>query len=288
MVEMFNNGLDPYREVAGRQFNIAPSDIAKKSKERTIGKTTCLACIYTGTKYTIQRQLVAGTQGELTMTLDEAQHAHDVFFDLCPGIKKHAEDSAYEAAHRGYYTTVLGRKRKFNKKALDEDKYDAVKKAWKYYTPWEVVDSNGRVSKDPLALLRYSHKSFRNVSNNHKFQGTASEALKRSLAKIPFVEYGWQMLSPTHDDIVILAPDSHREYLEYIVPKIMLEELRRILLIPPTAIPITLELEGTCGRCWASYLQDPKRYVIPKTPGYYQEPIGRWALPHDNETIIRY
>lgn len=289
MTNIFNTGSDPYRELASRQFGIPVENIGKKSRERTLGKVGCLAYIYLGTPYTYKSQLVTFTNGELSATLEEAEQVQQTFFSMCPKIKSHGEDAAYEAAHIGYYKTVLGRKRKFNKGQLDADRASNFQKGWSYKTPWQITNSKGEVSTDPQALMRYSHKTFKNNSNNHKFQGSASEAFKMALAAILWEEYGWYLIAPTHDEIALMVPDAHLEYATYNVPETMLKEMRKLLKLDPCSLPITLEVEGTIGQCWSSHLLDPSLYIVPKdTPNYYQQYLGRWSLPYDSDSIIRY
>lgn len=108
-----------------------------------------------------------------------------------------------------------------------------------------------------------------------------------ALAEIMWVEYGWVLIAPTHDEIAVMVPDAHVEYAKYNVPKTMLEEMRKLLQKQPTALPITLEVEGTIGQCWSSHLFDPEMYIIPKEqPNYYQNYLGRWSLPYDSDSII--
>lgn len=285
LVSIFNEGRDQYREFASKVYNIPVESIAKKSTERALSKEAVLAFIFFGPAYTFMTQLLISSKGEIKMPIEEADRFHNIFWEAFPTMKRNAHDRWVKACVQGYYCSVLGRKRKFNYEVLQAEMRTKKRYGRELYMPRHIEDSNANIYLEPDVLQRASSQKFKGLRSNHEVQTTAGEGIKGAVARIPFVENGWYFLGVIHDSLEIEVPVSDVEKAHNIVPQAMLQSMRDVLNLG-NGLPVTLEVEGTQGICWAKY-NPSKVYIVEDTPGYYQTPNYKWRLKYNECTVER-
>jgi hypothetical protein len=279
LIRIFNEGLDPYRVLAGQAFNMEPASIPKKSRERALGKEGVLAFIFDAQPFTLINQVRIRTKGEMQVSRPEADNMYDSWWRIAPELRDHNERVWIKSCVLGYTETAMGRKRKFNQ----EDHLKEVEKAenWgrNFHYKSSVMTPEGVLYNDNDTLYRASCPKYRNVSLNHPVQGCAAEGFKRAASRMPYREYDWRIIGWIHDandlDLPAENLDQNLDFIAYT----MLTSMREVLLEAGGA-DIALEIEGSVGDCWSKFDKDrADEFVVPAdTPGYYQNTCYKWKL----------
>jgi DNA polymerase-1 len=101
MMQAFRDGDDIHRLVAAQVFEIPLEEVT--SNQRRIAKAVNFGVIYGQTSF--------GLSAVLGIEKDEAQKFIDGYFEKYSRVKAFIESTLDEALHKGYSTTILGRRR---------------------------------------------------------------------------------------------------------------------------------------------------------------------------------
>lgn len=104
LMDSFEAGLDPYKQLATKVYLKDYADINKK--ERLIMKTVLLASIYGQTKW--------GLAGILGITPEEAERISFEFYKEVPRLKEYQDDRMREVMNTNFVLGATFRKRRFN------------------------------------------------------------------------------------------------------------------------------------------------------------------------------
>lgn len=191
LMDSFDQGLDPYKQLATKVYLRDYDDITKK--ERTIMKGVLLASIYGQTKW--------GLAGILGISPDEAERISHEFYKEVPELKKYQEDRVREVMINNFVMGGTFRKRRFNQ--------------------LKMFDGN---KKQKFAILE---RTVRAQALNAPIQGSTSDTALYNVASVTerIIEEGVDAvpISVVHDSVMfdVSEKDAIRLYeiMEELLPK---------------------------------------------------------------------
>jgi DNA polymerase-1 len=203
LVEAFRNNYDIHSRTASEIFRIPVDTVAPEM--RRIAKTVNFGIIYGISPF--------GLSETLSISREEAKSYIDQYFHRHPGVKSYIGKTIDNAKHRGYVTTLFGRRR-----AIPEIKSR---------------DTTVRQQGERLVI-------------NSPIQGTAADIIKIAMVHIwkGFNERGLKtkMILQVHDELLFEVPGSERE----IVADIVKREMEGVL-----ELSVPLHVDMKYGKNWA-------------------------------------
>jgi DNA polymerase-1 len=180
LIEAFEHGQDIHARTAAEVFDIPLDEVTPA--QRRVAKTANFAVIYGVSAYGLSQQT------ELSVT--DAKHFIDRYFQRYPKIKKYTEGVVEQARKDGYVTTLFGRRR---------------------YLP-EISSKNRQVRE-------FAERT----AINTPIQGTAADLIKMAMIAIDkdLSEMKSRMVLQVHDELVFDAHNGELEHLKRLVDKHM-------------------------------------------------------------------
>ncbi len=203
LISAFNNGLDIHARTAAEIFGV-PLDGVTTEMRRT-AKTVNFGVIYGISSF--------GLSETLNIDRKEAERYIRQYFDRHPGVKRYVEELISGATHKGFVTTLFGRRR-------------------------------------PVPELNNKNRAVRQLGErlavNSPIQGTAADLIKIAMINIKKrlhdERLGARMILQVHDELLFELPETELETVRNMVREEM--EGVKILSIP-------LKVEIGYGRNWA-------------------------------------
>jgi len=203
LVEAFRNNDDIHARTASEIFRIPADKVT--SEMRRIAKTVNFGIIYGISPF--------GLSETLNISREEAKSYIDQYFHRHPGVMNYIEKTIKDAKHKGYVTTLFGRRRAIP----------------------EIKSRNTTVRQQGERLVV-----------NSPIQGTAADIIKIAMIHIwkRFNEKGLEtkMILQVHDELLFEVPGSERE----IVADIVKREMEDVL-----ELGIPLHVDMKYGKNWA-------------------------------------
>jgi DNA polymerase-1 len=198
----FREGRDIHRSTAALIFSLPESEVTPVLRSRA-------KAINFGVIYGMGAQRLAGETG---LSVKEAQHFIDAYFETFSGVKAYLDATLEKARRDGFVTTLLGRRR--------------------YLT--ELDSPHPRVAAQA-----------RNVAINTPIQGTAADLIKVAMIRLHHeIERRClksRMILQVHDELVF---DTHRDELDELRP-LVIDVMESAL-----AIDVPLVVEVGVGENW--------------------------------------
>lgn len=201
MLEMFASGTDMHSFTARRMFGLG-EDVDPKThvlpnglKARDVAKTINFGVVY--------GQSAAGFARKFGVDVKTAEGFIEQYFRLYPRVRSYLDSVADSALELGYSSTILGRKRYYNKPTPVGSK-----------ATWEQRKEHDR----QLAGIRRQ-------ARNHPVQGTSADMTKLALSL--FYEYlqaqtdgdysDIKVVAVVHDEVVVECPENDAGWVEIVL-----------------------------------------------------------------------
>lgn len=212
MIRAFNNGIDLHLATASGLFNVPVEEVTKAQRSR--GKTLNFAVGYGSTEY--------GLYKNFGIPMDEGKELLRKYFeDLYPEYTAFKNVAGKRILEQGWTTTLLGRKRFFEKKVL--------------YTDYREKE------REEASIVR--------EGINTIIQGTGADIIKESLVRMfrenPFGEDNFRILIQVYDEIVCEIKEEYAEEGKEFVKRIMEETEAKYL---KGAVPAVVDI--ACEPYW--------------------------------------
>lgn len=180
LLAAFAAGQDIHRATAATVFGVEPEDVSYE--QRSFAKRVNFGLMYGMGSYRLAR--------DSDLTLAEATHFIDTYFERIPGVKRYIDQTEQQALKEGYVETLLGRKRYF--RHLQAGK-----------------TSGNRVRGELRAAI------------NMPIQGTAADILKIAMIqldqKLRQSDLDAAMILQVHDELVLEVADTDLETTTHLV-----------------------------------------------------------------------
>ncbi len=203
LVDAFRNNYDIHARTASEIFRIPIDTITPEM--RRIAKTVNFGIIYGISPF--------GLSETLSISREEAKSYIDQYYHRHPGVKSYIEKTIEDAKHKGYVTTLFGRRRAIP----------------------EIKSRNNAVRQQGERL-----------AINSPIQGTAADIIKIAMVNIwrRFNERGLKtkMILQVHDELLFEFPTSELE----IVKDIIKREMEGVLTL---SVPLSVDMKH--GKNWA-------------------------------------
>ena len=205
MLDAFAQGLDIHAATASLVFGIPLDEVT--SSQRSVAKMMNFATSYGVSAY--------GLSSRTGLSMDEARHFMDTYFQTYPGVKRYLAETIARAKEQGYVETLLGRRRYF-----------------------PVLQSAARASQQARAAAE-------RAAINFPIQGTAADILKIALREVH--QRLWaegdeaRMILQVHDELVLETPEG--ELME--VAQLVVETMEAAY-----ALDAPLKADPEYGRDW--------------------------------------
>ncbi len=170
MLAAFAQGLDIHAATASKVYGVPLEDVT--SQQRSVAKMMNFATSYGVSAY--------GLASRAGLSMEEARHFMDTYFQTYPGVKRYLAETIAKAREQGYVETLLGRRRYF-----------------------PVLKSTARVSQQARAAAE-------RAAINFPIQGSAADILKIAMREVhrKLREQGFaaRMILQVHDELVLETP----------------------------------------------------------------------------------
>ena len=194
LIEAFKNGEDIHARTAAEVFGAAIDHVTPQ--QRRVAKTANFAVIYGVSAYGLSQQT--------DLSVADAKHFIDTYFERYPHIKKYTDETIQAARSSGYVTTLLGRRR---------------------YLP-EINSKNRQIRE-------FAERT----AINTPIQGTAADLIKIAMIAIDkdLASMKSRMVLQVHDELVF---DAHADELEKLKHLVRTKMSRAIKLDVPLVVDI--------------------------------------------------
>jgi len=170
MLAAFAEGMDIHAATASLVYGVPIAEVT--SQQRSVAKMMNFA-----TSYGVSAFGLANRTG---LSIDEARHFMDTYFNTYPGVKRYLAETVLTAREQGYVETLLGRRRYF-----------------------PMLKAEMRVSQQARAAAE-------RAAVNFPIQGSAADILKIALREVhrKLREQGYRarMILQVHDELVLETP----------------------------------------------------------------------------------
>jgi len=182
LIEAFKKNVDVHRYTASLVFDVPLDRVTRE--QRYQAKTVNFGVIYGQQAYRLSQ--------ELGISVKEAQHFIDMYFDRYPRVKEYIEESKEKARHEGKAVTIMGRER----------------------TIPEIHSKN-----------RMLRQAAERLAVNTPLQGSGADIIKMAMLRVDKrltqeKKLGYMVLQ-IHDELILEAPDFELLDLEALVKKEM-------------------------------------------------------------------
>ena len=182
MLAAFAQGLDIHAATASKVYGVPLEDVT--SQQRSVAKMMNFATSYGVSAY--------GLASRAGLSMEEARHFMDTYFQTYPGVKRYLAETIAKAREQGYVETLLGRRRYF-----------------------PVLKSTARVSQQARAAAE-------RAAINFPIQGSAADILKIAMREVhrKLREQGFaaRMILQVHDELVLETPIAE---MAHVVPLVV-------------------------------------------------------------------
>ena len=209
LLEIFNNGKDIYKYVAGAALKVKPEDITKE--QRDIGKVLVLAINYGETEW--------GLADDLDITVEEARGFLDNYFKEFPYVKVYQNETILKTKKLGYIQTIDGTQRKISSTIALPPNWVKKNGRWADSNKWKRAEAERQALNLPI-------------------QGSAADVIKRAMITIhPRLHPSVKMLLQIHDALLFEMPESR---VKTVVPAIKSIMENVIKLRVPTPVNVSV------------------------------------------------
>ena len=197
-LEAYRKGIDLHTKTASDVFQVPLEKVTKD--QRNIAKTINFGLCYGMTQ--------KGLSSRLDINEDTAQEFITAYYKAYPVVKNTLDRLGRKAVREGYSTTILGRKRYFNKPESFSQK--------------KAIERKGR---------------------NTPIQSTCGDILKRAVFYIQ--EHIWNLdawiINLVHDEVVIEFREDGEDIMKAVVEEAMIQAGRDFLKSVPIEVDITVD-----------------------------------------------
>ena len=182
MLAAFSQGLDIHAATASKVYGVPLEEVT--SPQRSVAKMMNFATSYGVSAY--------GLATRAGISMEEARHFMDTYFQTYPGVKRYLAETIAKAREQGYVETLLGRRRYF-----------------------PVLASTARASQQARSAAE-------RAAINFPIQGSAADILKIAMREVHrrLRTEGHQarMILQVHDELVLETPIDE---MEAVVPLVV-------------------------------------------------------------------
>ncbi len=190
LINGFINGLDIHRLTASQVYNTTYDDVT--SEQRSNAKAVNFGIVYGISAFSLSK--------DIGVTTKEAQRYIDSYFNTYPKIKTYLDRSVEEAKATGYAKTIFNRKRPMP----------------------ELFSSN-------FAVRSFGERAAMNMP----IQGTAADIIKIAMLnlhkKLSGVSKESRLILQVHDELLVLAPKTHKEAVSELMKNEMQNAVKLLL-----------------------------------------------------------
>lgn len=209
LLQAFKMGDDPHKSTAAIMFNI-PIDTVSKD-QRFIAKTINFGLTYGMGAPKLRDMLNEKRDKKDQLTIGKVYGIVNKYKETYGGVTKYFAESGRRAFNTGESTTMLGRKRFFNRPSgVDEETF-----------------------KNQAAAIRRQ-------GGNAPIQGTNADITKLAMVNVQddLQQYGYRakIMIQVHDEIVLLAHKSNAESVKEVVKESMLKSAQEVLKLVPIKV----------------------------------------------------
>ena len=206
-IKAFNTGDDPHKSTAAFMFNIPVDQVT--DEERFMAKTINFGISYGMGPYKLMDMLNAGKSPKESLSFGKVNMAMNRYKNTYKVATDFLINSGNLAYRQGYSTTMLGRKRFFNRPAAGQE-YDKVVGAIKRQGANSPIQgTNADITK--LAML--------NLHNDLRTYGFSAD-----------------MIIQVHDEIVVLTRKNQAESVKEVVEESMVKSGQELIKSVPIKV----------------------------------------------------
>lgn len=209
LIKAFETGDDPHKSTAAFMFNIPIETVTKD--QRFIAKTINFALTYGMGVPKLRDTLNEKKSAKEKLTFGKVYAIYEAYKETYAGVMAFFEQSGRNAFNKGESTTILGRKRYFDRPSgLGEE------------------------------IFKIQAAAIRRQGGNAPIQGTNADITKIAMVNLheDLREYGFRakMIVQVHDEIVLLAHKNHAEAVKEVVKESMLKSAQEVLKKVPVKV----------------------------------------------------
>ncbi len=204
LLRAFHQDQDIHRTTAAAVYGVDIADVSYN--QRRFAKAVNFGLIYGMGAYRLAR--------DSELTLSEAEHYIEEYFDRFPGIRRYLDETKEKAKTQAYVETLLGRRR--------------------YFPIFRMPPSGS----NRQAMLRAEREAV-----NHPIQGTAADIIKIAMLRLhkALANFSARMVLQVHDELVLEVPQEELDTVEPLVGDIMSKAFQ---------LAVPLKVDASIGRNW--------------------------------------